>query len=114
MGRTSASSVVVARRLFRAARRRSKRLLAASLPTARPLHGPMDLAIVARGHPLLRAVTLFQSVMARQRLALLAGGLRPSSQGLYVNTLANRADAPASGRAAPPPSVSSDLRKTDS
>jgi NAD(P)H-quinone oxidoreductase subunit 5 len=67
-------------------------LFASSLPAATPLRGPEDLALVLIVIVSFGAVILFQSVMARHATSPFWQAVYVHlSQGLYLNTLANRA-----------------------
>lgn len=67
-------------------------IFGASLPGATPLRGPEDLALVVTVIVSFGAVTLFQSVMARHATSPFWQAIYVHlSQGLYLNTLANRA-----------------------
>lgn len=67
-------------------------LFSASLPDATGLHGPEDIAIVVVVILSFGAVTLFQSLMARHATSPFWQAVYVHlSQGLYLNTLANRA-----------------------
>lgn len=69
-----------------------ERLFAASLPSAAPLRGPVDLVLILAVILSFGAVTLFQSVMARHATSPFWQAVYVHlSQGLYLNTLANRA-----------------------
>ncbi len=69
-----------------------ERIFASSLPQAAPLRGPEDLILVIVVIVSFGAVILFQSVMARHAISPFWQAVYVHlSQGLYLNTLANRA-----------------------
>jgi NAD(P)H-quinone oxidoreductase subunit 5 len=69
----------------------AERLMAGSLPASLPLRGALDLLIVLAVVFAFGAVTLFQSAMARRSFSPRWQALYVHlSQGLYLNTLANR------------------------
>jgi NAD(P)H-quinone oxidoreductase subunit 5 len=90
MGKTLALAVVVAAGFFML-HAGVERLVAGVMPESAPLRGPDDLALVILVIVSLRAVTLFQSVMARHATSPFWQAIYVHlSQGLYLNTLANR------------------------
>ncbi len=91
MGRTLVLAALVAGGFF-VLHSIASRLLAGSIPQATPLHGPEDLSIALLVILSFGAVTLFQSVMARHANSSFWQAVYVHlSQGLYLNTLANRA-----------------------
>lgn len=91
LGKALGTAVVVAAAFF-ALHAGVEHLFATSLPTATPLRGPEDLALVLVVVVSFGAVTLFQSVMARHATSPFWQAVYVHlSQGLYLNTLANRA-----------------------
>ncbi len=90
VGRTVALGAAFAASFF-ALHAGAEALVAGSLPLSRPLHGPMDLALIALVIVSFAGVTLFQSVMARHATSpFWRAAYVHLSQGLYLNTLANR------------------------
>jgi NAD(P)H-quinone oxidoreductase subunit 5 len=90
LGRTVALALVVAAGYF-ALQLAAERLLAGSLPPVQSLRGPLDLLIVAMVVAAFGAVTVLQNVMPGQAAAPAWQALYVHlSNGLYVNTLANR------------------------
>ncbi len=90
LGRTLALAVVVAAAYF-GLQFAAERLLAGSLPAAEPLRGPFDLAIIGAVILGFAAVTVLQGLLPGRPgetrwLALYVH----VSNGLYINTLANR------------------------
>ena len=66
-------------------------LVAGSLPLSQPLHGPMGFALIALVIVSFAGVTLFQSVMTRHAISpFWRAAYVHLSQGLYLNSLANR------------------------
>jgi NAD(P)H-quinone oxidoreductase subunit 5 len=91
LGKALAMSVIVAAAFF-TLHAVVERLFATSLPVAVPLRGPEDLALVLVIIVSFGAVVLFQSVMARHATSSFwQAAYVHLSQGLYLNTLANRA-----------------------
>jgi len=69
----------------------TERLLDGSLPTTVPLHGPLDLGILALVVTAFAGVTLFQSILPYQvQQPRWHAFYAHISNGLYVNTVANR------------------------
>jgi NAD(P)H-quinone oxidoreductase subunit 5 len=90
IARSAALAVGVAVAYF-ALQAGAERLLAASLPASLPVRGPVDLVIVLAVILAFGAVTIFQSVMARQALSPHWQAFYVHlSHGLYLNTLTNR------------------------
>lgn len=91
LGKAIGASVIVAVAFF-TLHAAISRLFAASLPRASGLNGGEDLAIVLIVITSFGAVTLFQSIMARHATSPFWRAVYAHlSQGLYLNTLANRA-----------------------
>jgi NAD(P)H-quinone oxidoreductase subunit 5 len=90
VGRTALLGAGVAAAYF-ALQAGSERLMATSLPATAPLQGPLDLAIVLITVTAFGALTLFQGQMARQaEQPRWQAFYVHISNGLYLNTLANR------------------------
>jgi NAD(P)H-quinone oxidoreductase subunit 5 len=91
LGRTLALAVFVAVGFF-TLHAVVERLVAGAMPESAPLRGPWDFALVILVIVSFGAVTLFQSVMARHATSPFWQAVYVHlSQGLYLNTLANRA-----------------------
>jgi NAD(P)H-quinone oxidoreductase subunit 5 len=91
LGKAIGMSAVIAAAFF-ALHAAVEWLFSASLPSAAELHGPEDIAIVLVVIVSFGTVTLFQSVMARHATSPFWQAVYVHlSQGLYLNTLANRA-----------------------
>lgn len=90
IGRTLAFAVMIAVAYF-GLQAAVERLLAGSLPPTQALRGPLDLVIVAAVVMSFAAVTMLQSLLARQADAPRWQALYVHlANGLYVNTFANR------------------------
>lgn len=104
LGRAIGMSAVVAVSFF-SLHAGVERLFEGSLPSVAPLRGPEDLALVLVVIVSFGAVTLFQSVMSRHATSPFWQAVYVHlSQGLYLNTLANRAMLKAWPRRAAAPS----------
>jgi NAD(P)H-quinone oxidoreductase subunit 5 len=91
LGKAIAMSAIVAVAFF-SLHAAVERMFSSSLPQAAPLRGPEDLLLVVVVIVSFGAVTLFQSVMARHATSPFWQAVYVHlSQGLYLNTLANRA-----------------------
>jgi NAD(P)H-quinone oxidoreductase subunit 5 len=90
IGRTVALAVVVASTYF-VLQYLMERIVAGSLPPNQALRGPLDLAIVIAVIVSFGLLTIFQSLLPRQATRPRWQALYAHiSNGLYVNTLANR------------------------